>query len=63
LPIGTCNYELGIYGTESPLKLLELMAKQMKINEGSLDAIVINGDFIKHDVALDPHFEHDIGTE
>ena len=42
-----------MYGLESPDKLIDFMAKSMRQREEQkhIDAILINGDFVKHGVA------------
>jgi hypothetical protein len=39
---------LGQYGQDSPLELIEYMTDHAKDSENNLDAILVNGDFIRH---------------
>ena len=48
-----CYKDMGTFGTESPIKLVDFMAKKMKSRDGYLDAIIMNGDFVKHGVSQD----------
>ena len=43
--------KFGIYGKDSPIALIEHVVEKMATTQ-SLDAIILNGDFVKHGVAL-----------
>ena len=47
----SCKKDLGIYGYETPVKLLEFMVSSLKEKEGWINAVLLNGDFIHHGVA------------
>ena len=58
LPKGTCNYDMGIYGDDSPYNLVAYVIQEMVKNEvetatGDQDlAIFVNGDFNGHSLPL-----------
>ena len=43
---------MGFYGRETPAALIQKVFARVQEKEKSIDAILINGDFIKHGVAL-----------
>jgi hypothetical protein len=48
----SCNPSLGFYGNDSPLALIEHVADKMTSEFPDLEAIILNGDFVRHDIAL-----------
>ena len=67
LPKGTCNYDMGIYGDDSPYNLIAYVINKMVSNEidnasGDQDlAIFVNGDFNGHGLPLSPPYPTDPG--
>ena len=49
---GLCNKELGFYGKETSAALIEYVLESAKENHDGIDAVLLNGDFVKHGVAL-----------
>lgn len=47
-----CNVDLGFYGRDAPVKLIEHVTQEMAKNQPELDAILMNGDFVRHGIAL-----------
>jgi len=47
-----CHTDLGIYGFDMPESLLEHTLDHIKENHHDLNAIILNGDFVGHGVAL-----------
>jgi len=65
LPKGTCNYDMGIYGDDSPYNLIAYVIEEMISNEidnasGDQDlAIFVNGDFNGHGLPLSAPYPTD----
>ena len=57
LPACSCNRSLGFFSEETPIKLVRAVISralnQTAEDNLNIDAILINGDFVKHGVALD----------
>ena len=49
---GYCKRDLGFYGKETPMALIETVLGHAKENHKGIDAVLLNGDFVKHGVAL-----------
>ena len=49
-----CKLNLGIYSKENPLALVEEVTDHALKNQQNLSAVLLNGDFVKHKVALSP---------
>ena len=43
-----CKSDLGFYGKDSPAALIKKVLSRISEREKSIDAILIDGDFIKH---------------
>ena len=49
---GFCNKKLGFYGEETPMALINHVLEHSNKNHQGVDAVLLNGDFVKHGVAL-----------
>jgi len=45
---------MGIYGSDSPLALVQTLLDDMRHHAGPLDAILVNGDFVGHGFSVEP---------
>lgn len=50
--IGTCNLKDGFYGVDAPLSLIDKVTERLDEKQ-DVDAIIMNGDFVAHDMAID----------
>jgi hypothetical protein len=47
-----CNLDLGRYSEDSPQKLYEFVLDEMKKRDGNINAIIMNGDLVKHGASI-----------
>ena len=47
-----CSTDLGFLGNDPPQELFLFVLDFMKRNDGDVDAIIMNGDFISHNLPL-----------
>jgi hypothetical protein len=43
-----CNLEMGRYSENTPQKLYEFVLNEMKTRDSDINAIIMNGDLVKH---------------
>lgn len=47
-----CNFNLGYYQEDSPSQLVDHVLNHMKLNQKDLDIIILNGDFVAHNLNI-----------